>query len=98
MNITIFTKETETCNPINLSEINKIIPSTASTEKKEFTSDVIEWRWRFLNIGGNKMIEISYLDNLIRKYVDEYGNLITCIIDDTWDEYVEKVLYAYVRK
>ena len=83
------------------SDIIDSLPNGASTYKMEnIELGTIEWRWRFFNIDGRKMIEISYEDGKKRIYTDRKGNRIekNNEIDTFWDKYLVKILYAYVKE
>jgi hypothetical protein len=77
-----------------------MIPWSSTTPKKSVIPDnTIEWRWRFFNINNRKLIEISYLDsnNGKRIYTDYSGNKIEYDLDNKWDAYLTKILYAYAK-
>jgi hypothetical protein len=79
-------------------DIMKTIPKSATSAKKNnFLTNVIEWRWRFFDIDGEKKIEISYLANNKRIYIDNIGNKIEYDVGDEWDKYVTNTLYAYAE-
>ena len=73
------------------------IPSTAFTsEQTDQHGYNVEWRWRFLEIEGLKLVEISYLPvEGNRKYIDKYGKWVERMIDSSFDKYVVKAYYYY---
>jgi hypothetical protein len=56
----------------------------------------IEWRWRFFNINGRKMVEISKKKkDEPRIYVDQKGMWIRSDIGSDWDQFVVREQYYY---
>lgn len=88
---------TETYTILNYNDIVSNIPKSASTQKRDH-ADCIEWRWRFFDIAGRKMIEISYtVPDGRRIYTDYTGQIIQYDLDPKWDAYVTQTLYAYAK-
>lgn len=95
---TVSRKRNESYTVLSSQDLLNSIPKNASTVKRNNTSNGIEWRWRFFNIDGRKMVEVSYVgyDNK-RTYTDYMGNRIEYNMDKSWDKYVIQVLYAYAE-
>jgi hypothetical protein len=93
--------EASTYTILNSNDLMRSIPQTATTKKKNMnqcTDNSIEWRWRFFNINGRDMIELSYATlSSKRIYTDYMGNKIEYELDDSWDKYVVQTLYDYVN-
>ena len=90
--------DTHTNTVLSSKDILNTIPRSATTEKREDLTKTVEWRWRFFNINGRKLIELSYLaPNCPRIYTDYMGNRIEYDLDEKWDAYVVKTLYAYAN-
>lgn len=95
-------KQNDFC-PLILSyeEIQKIIPANTidhSDDSKLRSRLYSEWRWRFFDIKGRKLIEISRkYPNKEREYIDNTGKWINYSIDPSFDEYVVKTKYYYTN-
>lgn len=98
----IFEKINNTNERIILSynEIIESIPKTAtdkSDDKKKLK--YTEWRWRFFNLNGRKLIEISKKQpNKARMFVDNNGEWIDEFKADkldTWCKYLIETKYYY---
>ena len=70
--------------------ISKFLPDLQKTHT--------EWRWRFFDIKGRKLIEISKQNpNENRIYMDNMGKWISFTLDNSWDQYVVDIKYCYVK-
>jgi hypothetical protein len=79
--------------------IESIPPDAFDNKQPEFIGEKIEWRWRFLEIYGKKLVEISYLPiEGERKYIDIYGKWVERNINPVFDQYVVKKHYYYTDK
>lgn len=92
----------ETYTILDFKDITTNIPKNASKKRRSDNTnctDYVEWRWRFFNIEGRKMVEISYkTKNGSRIYTDYTGKTISYDLDSKWDVYVVNTLYAYTTK
>lgn len=80
---------------------NKLEKQLENWNKKYST----EWRWRFLRIscqsGNNKknryVAEISYIKNNSNKrmYFNRYGEWVDRVVDQVYDQFVEKEYFVY---
>jgi hypothetical protein len=78
--------------------LESIPPDTFPEEQVDLVGNKIEWRWRFLDIYGKKLVEISYLPLKgcgDRKYIDRFGKWVDRNIDPIYDRYVVKKHYYY---
>jgi hypothetical protein len=86
---------------LNLADILNVIPADHSKEpNNELQKTHIEHRWRFFNINGRKIIEISKKKpNEQRLYVDNTnGEWITHNeLDIEWNNFLVDVKYCYVK-
>jgi hypothetical protein len=83
---------------LSSKDIASSIPQNASTTQlNKIPLNSVEWRWRFFKIGERKMVEVSFYDGQNRIYMDYMGNRIPFDMDNSWNQYVVKVLYAYVK-
>jgi hypothetical protein len=84
---------------LSLDEILDTIPKNASNKfLPHLQSTHTEWRWRFFDIQGRKLIEISKQNpNKNRIYMDNMGKWVSDTLDNSWDQYVVDVKYCYVK-
>lgn len=84
---------------LSLEDIKKSIPKNAlSNPDPKLLTTHTEWRWRFLNIGDRKLVEISRKNpNGQRTYIDNTGKWINISLDQEWDKYVVGIKYVYVK-
>lgn len=56
-----------------------------------------EWRWRFLKFDDRHVVEISYIDSTSSKrlYFNKFGEWVTRDVPIMYDQYIDKVYYAY---
>ena len=72
------------------------IPDEATEVMRNQLPNEVMWRWRFFEVSGRRMIEISYAEpDQPRIYIDYEGNNTHYKMDMSWDQYVTKVLYYY---
>jgi hypothetical protein len=85
---------------LSLADIKKSIPHDAhTTAQPNLMKTHVEWRWRFFDIKGRKMIEISRVSpNTKRVYIDNKGEWTNDSgLDASWDQYVVETRYSYVK-
>lgn len=84
---------------LSLDDIKKSIPETASnTPRPDLLKTHTEWRWRFFNIEGRKLVEISKLEPFNeRMYVDNTSRWTKYTLDESWDKYVVDSRYYYAH-
>jgi len=94
---------------LSLQDILESIPKNASSEPSPCilgggaaTPDMdkthTEWRWRFFNLNGRKLVEISKLSpGEDRIYMDNTGNWSTYSLKKDWDQYITETKYCYVK-
>ena len=93
------TNDNEKHLTLSLNDIIATIPKNA-VKKEDYAMKMThtEWRWRFFNINGRKMIEISKADpHMARLYMNNMGKWISSDINNNFDKYVVKVIYCYVN-
>ncbi len=75
------------------------IPEKAVTEKLNnwITKYNTEWRWRFLEFGNKRTVEISYIKSNSDKrlYFNKFGEWVNRDVPSAYDEYVVKTFYYY---
>ena len=83
---------------LSIDEIKKIIPGNATnTPNIELSHTHIEWRWRFFNINGRNLIEMSKKHpGQEREYVDNSGRWVKYNFEESWDQYLSASAYHYV--
>ncbi|VBB18534.1 hypothetical protein YASMINEVIRUS_997 [Yasminevirus sp. GU-2018] len=84
---------------LSLEDIKRSVPPNASkVPLPEMQKTHTEWRWRFYNIEGRKMVEISKRDpNKNRVFIDNTGRWINFSLDASWDKYVVDTRHCYVK-
>ena len=84
---------------LDINDIMRTIPNNAMTKPdRELEKTHTEWRWRFFNVKGRKLIEISkkhLCDD--RMYVDNRGSWIRHNNVSEWDKFVVNTMYHYVE-
>lgn len=82
---------------LSLNDIIKAIPENATKHPLEhLQKDHTEWRWRFFDLKGRKLIEISKKSpNCDRIYVDNTGGWTQCELKGNWDKYLTDTRYCY---
>ena len=83
---------------LKYDDIKKSIPSKALSERNiNLEKTHIEYRWRFFNINGRKLIEISRkIPNEERLYTNNANEWIKEYVDSKLDIYVCEEYYYYV--
>lgn len=92
--------ENENCEMVlNINDIMKTIPNNAMTKPNiDMGKIYTEWRWRFFNVKGRKLIEISKKHpHNDRLYVDNTGGWIQYTNTNEWDKFLVNVMYHYVE-
>lgn len=85
---------------LNINDIMKTIPNNAMTKPdNEMGKTHTEWRWRFFDIKGRKLIEISKKQpNNKRLYVDNTGSWIHYDNNiNQWNNFLVNTVYHYVE-
>jgi hypothetical protein len=86
---------------LSLQDIINSIPSNSvkgpnSNLQKTHT----EWRWRFFDIKGRKLIEISKLPpsspDTQRIYMDNTGNWVKYTLKGNWNQFLIDTRYCYI--
>ncbi len=84
---------------LDINDIMRTIPNNAMTKPdRELEKTHTEWRWRFFDVKGRKLIEISkkhLCDD--RMYVDNRGSWIHHSNTNEWDKFVVNTMYHYVE-
>ena len=83
---------------LDINDIMKTIPNNAINKPDcELGKTNTEWRWRFFNVKGRKLIEISKKNpNHERMYVNNTGSWINYNdISNKWDKFLVRVAYHY---
>lgn len=58
-----------------------------------------EWRWRFFDLKGRKLIEISKKSpNKERIYMDNTGKWVSFVLKGNWDQFLVDTRYYYMDK
>lgn len=83
---------------LHIEDIKKQIPANStSKENTNLQKTHTEWRWRFFNVNGRKLIEITRkYPNKDRDYIDNTGKWIKYVLDNCWDKYVIQTNYYYI--
>jgi hypothetical protein len=81
-----------------IEDIKKQIPANSTSKPNtDLQKSHTEWRWRFFNVNGRKLIEITRkYPNKDRDYIDNTGKWIKYVLDDCWDKYVVQTNYCYI--
>lgn len=58
-------------------------------------NNMTEWRWRILLLEDKKSVEISYMYNNIRMYLNNYGRWIQKTVPPEFDDFVIEEYYYY---
>ena len=85
---------------LSLKDIIATIPqNSVKKENPLLKLTHTEWRWRFFNINGRKMIEISKLEpNNKRIYMNNTGNWINHDDNNNLNNFIVNEIYSYVDK
>lgn len=91
--------EEEQCENLTLQEIISSIPQSATKVPNiELQKTHTEWRWRFFDLRGRKLIEISKISpNDSRMYKDYKGNWIKHNLEQEWDNFLTDSRYCYAK-
>jgi hypothetical protein len=83
---------------LSYQDIIKNIPKEATSQPNHILQKThTEWRWRFFDLKGRKLVEISKIDPMKdRTYMDNTGKWIKYTLVDEWDEYVVESKYCYI--
>jgi len=82
-----------------LSDIKKSIPDSATDQPDPVLSKTLtEWRWRFFDVEGRKLIEISRKEpNNDRFYIDNTRRWTRFTLDASWNRYIVDAKYYYAN-
>lgn len=85
---------------LSLQDIIKSIPQNANkTPSTELQKTHTEWRWRFFDLRGRKLIEISKMaPGTNRVYMDNRGKWTEYSLKKEWDKFIVDTRYCYVQK
>lgn len=85
---------------LSLQDIIKSIPTTATkTPSHDLQQTHTEWRWRFFDLRGRKLIEISKMTpGSKRIYMDNRSKWTEYTLKKEWDKFVVDTRYCYVEK
>lgn len=85
---------------LSIDNLKKIIPQgVKNSPDNELIKTSIEWRWRYFDIDGRKMVEISQKKpNEKRRYIDNTGQMIYYDLDEKWEKYLIGSNYYYVDR
>lgn len=82
--------------------INSMPKNTLDVQNIELSKKYTEWRWRFFDYNGRKLIEISKKcpNSAKIRYINNNGEWITdentdTIDDNIWGKYVKTTKYYY---
>lgn len=91
--------ENESYMVLSLQDIITSIPQNAiSLPSDELQKTHTEWRWRFFDLLGRKLIEISKMPkNRNRVYMDNKGQWTEYTLKKEWDKYLVDTRYCYVQ-
>jgi hypothetical protein len=80
-----------------LEDIMKAIPTNATKlPDSKLQSTHTEWRWRFFDLKGRKLIEISQKKpNEERLYMDNKGKWTKFNLKGDWDKFLTDIRYSY---
>jgi len=96
----IFARHDETEHILKKSQIKKNIPASAVKEPDaNLHKTHAEWRWRWLNINGKELVEISCRKtNGVRKYFDKFGDWVEYDVSEEYNKYVIDTYYYYAME
>lgn len=80
-------------------DIIKNIPKGAINQPNPILQKThTEWRWRFFDLEGRKLVEISKLDpKKGRTYMDNTGKWIKyTLVENEWDKFLVESKYCYI--
>jgi hypothetical protein len=82
-----------------LNDILATIPGEAESHPDpKLQKTHTEWRWRFFDLKGRKLIEISQKKpNSNRLYVDNTGKWINFELRGNWDQFLVDTKYCYIE-
>ena len=93
-------KDNDISGKITYTSIMETIPETKTKIKidnwqKKYTT---EWRWRFFDLKGRKLIEISKMEpNKERMYMENTGKWIKyTLVSPAWDRFLIESKYCYI--
>jgi len=84
---------------LSFQDIIRNIPNTAvKTPDSNLKKTHTEWRWRFFDLKGRKLVEISKLQpNEERTYMDNTGKWIKYNLKGNWDQFLVDTRYCYIK-
>lgn len=89
----------EQTHTLSFDDIIKSIPADATKNPNpHIQKDYTEWRWRFFDLNGRKLIEISKkLPSGERICIDNTGKWKPFELDNNWDQYLIDTKYSYAK-
>lgn len=83
---------------LDYNDIIKTIPCGYVKTEIINNNDASEWRWRFFDFNGRKLVEISKKEpNKARLYIDNKQNWVISYVDEYWDKFVVETYYYYIK-
>lgn len=82
---------------LSYGDIIKTIPSTATKQPNpDLQKTHTEWRWRFFNLKGRKLVEITKKSpSSDRIYMDDTGRWVTFDLKGNWEQFLVDSRYYY---
>ena len=83
---------------LSYQDIIKNIPKEAINQPNLILQKThTEWRWRFFDLKGRKLVEISKLEpNKDRTYMDNTGKWVKYTLVGGWDQFLIESKYCYI--
>ena len=90
----------ESCMVLSIQDIMKSIPPSATKSPSQHMQQThTEWRWRFFDLRGRKLIEISMMHPKSKRvYMNNTGSWTEYTLGKEWDEFLVDTRYCYVEK
>ena len=95
LNDDIFIKKS---NEPSYHDVKKTIPENSVERPIENNTDKIEWRWRFMKLEDDPVVEISKKSPGEKRLYFYRGDWVERNIDTYFDKYVVKEFYLYSKK
>ena len=84
---------------ITATSVLNTVPKEATIEKLKDWKKIkqTKWRWRFLEFGDRRTVEISYKKAKTnrRQYYNRFGKWVERNVPKEYDEFVSKIFYYY---
>ena len=97
MSNNIFISSDKTNKEIVLTYTNVIdtIPKNHYKKPQVNTNNLTEWRWRILLLQDKRSVEISYMYQNTRMYLNNYGRWVQKTVPPEFDDFVIEEYYYY---